>query len=80
MTHYNEIMRTIDIMGEQGNAFVLIGYAKQWARQLDKAPEAIEHEMMSGDYISLLNVVEREFPCVELEGKEEYLEMYGEEE
>ncbi len=80
MTHYNEIMRTIDIMGEQGNAFVLIGYAKQWARQLDKDPEAIEQEMMSGDYINLLNVVEREFPFVELEGKEEYIEMYGEEE
>jgi hypothetical protein len=60
----------IDLTGPEGNAFVLIGYAKKWAKQL--GPEAlmllhgvtwdeIQKDMMSGDYEHLLGVIEKYF-------------------
>ena len=57
----NERKPEIDLSGPDGNAFVLLGYAKQWAKQLDKDWKAIQVEMMSGDYENLLGVLEREF-------------------
>ena len=43
----------IDLTGPQGNAFVLLGYAKQFARQLkleDAEMRKIVTEMQKGDY------------------------------
>ena len=54
----------IDLTGPEGNAFVLLGYAKRYAKQLGKngvEAEAIVHEMMQGDYENLLDVFDREF-------------------
>ena len=51
----------IDLAGPDGNAFVLCGYALQYAKQLGKDGKAITEEMRSGDYENLLSVFDREF-------------------
>ena len=54
----------IDLTGPEGNAFVLLGYAKRYAKQLGKngvEAEAIVNEMTSGNYENLLDVFDREF-------------------
>jgi len=51
----------IDLTGEQGNAFCLLGHAKGWAKQLSKEWDPIYKDMTSGDYEHLLAVIEREF-------------------
>ena len=54
----------IDLTGPDGNAFVLMGMAKRFGRQLDwdsaKTADVIS-EMMSGDYENLIQVSDREF-------------------
>ena len=57
-------MRQIDLNGPQGNAFVLLGFAQQWAKDLGKDAKAIKDEMTSGDYKNLVSVFEREFSNV----------------
>lgn len=55
---------TIDLGGPDGNAYALIGYAKQFGRQLEWSQETIkliQDEMMSGDYKNLVEVFDREF-------------------
>ena len=52
---------TIDISGSDGNAFVLIGYARKFAKQLDLDFKPIKDEMMSGDYDNLLRVFNKNF-------------------
>jgi len=52
----------IDLTGPQGNAFYLIGFAKQFSKTLHKDEVAIEAEMMaSGNYDNLVAVFRREF-------------------
>ena len=51
----------IDLTGPQGNAFVLIGYASNLAKQLKKDENAIKEDMQSGDYDHLVEVFDREF-------------------
>lgn len=51
----------IDLTGPDGNAFVLLGKAKQLALQLGLDGNAITNEMMSGDYENLIEVFDREF-------------------
>jgi len=60
----------IDLTGPDGNAFVLMGYAKKWAQQLGKETlmllhgvtwEEIQKDMMSGDYEHLLSIIEKYF-------------------
>jgi hypothetical protein len=51
----------IDLTGPEGNAFVLFGYARKFARQLDCDPEPILADMKSGDYEHLVRVFDREF-------------------
>jgi len=51
----------IDLSGPEGNAFVLLGHARKWARQLGKDPDAISEDMKSGNYDHLVEVLEREF-------------------
>ena len=57
-------MRQIDLNGPEGNAFVLLGFAQQWAKDLGKDAKAIKDEMTSGDYKNLVSVFEREFSNV----------------
>ncbi len=51
----------IDLDGPNGNAFVLLAFAKQWATQLGKDPDPILDDMKSNNYEHLVEVLEREF-------------------
>lgn len=51
----------IDLTGPDGNAFVLLAYAKNFSKQLGKDFDKIQEEMTSGDYENLLKVFDREF-------------------
>jgi len=51
----------IDLTGPDGNAFVLIGKAMSFARQLGLDGNSIKQEMMSGDYENLLQVFDKNF-------------------
>lgn len=54
----------IDLTGPEGNAFVLLGYASKFGKQLgwdtDKIKEVIE-DMKSSDYENLINVFDKHF-------------------
>lgn len=52
----------LDLTGPEGNAFVLLGYAKRLLKQLDKSSDEIERiieEMQSSDYENLVAVFEK---------------------
>jgi hypothetical protein len=51
----------IDLAGPQGNAWVLMGLASRFARELGLDAEAILAEMRSGDYEHLIQVFDRHF-------------------
>ena len=51
----------IDLSGPEGNAFYLIGAARNLAKQLGKDGKAITERMIAGDYENLLAVFEEEF-------------------
>lgn len=55
---------SIDLSGPEGNAFVLLGYARDLGRQLgwdSERVQQVQSEMQSGDYENLLTVFDREF-------------------
>ena len=58
----NEI--TIDLTGPQGNAFYLLGTAKNLAKQLGLNGTEIMEEMRSGDYENLLEVFDKNFGMI----------------
>ena len=51
----------IDLTGPQGNAFVLLGKATTYARQLELDAENIIAEMKSGDYENLVMTFDKYF-------------------
>ena len=51
----------IDLTGPDGNAFVLLGKAKNFAKQLELDGDKIVDEMTSGDYENLLEVFDKYF-------------------
>lgn len=51
----------IDLTGPDGNAFVLLGYASKFAKQLGLDDKEITSEMMSGDYENLISVFDNYF-------------------
>lgn len=51
----------VDLSGPEGNAFVLIGYATRWAKQLGLDFDPILEDMQSGNYEHLLEVLEKHF-------------------
>ena len=54
----------IDLTGPQGNAFVLLGYAKQFARQLkfdSELKDKIIDEMTQSDYEHLVETFDKYF-------------------
>lgn len=51
----------VDLTGPEGNAFVLLGYARQWCKQLDKDFKPIHDEATSGDYEHLVATLGKEF-------------------
>lgn len=52
---------TIDLTGPDGNAFALMGYAKNFSKQLGLDFNKIQTEMTSGDYENLIEVFEKNF-------------------
>ena len=55
---------TIDLTGPDGNAYVLLAFAKKWSRELGHTKENtdfIQNDMTSGDYEHLLEVIEENF-------------------
>ena len=52
---------TIDLTGPDGNVFVLMGRAKQYAKQLDLDGDKIINEMMSSDYENAVQVFDNNF-------------------
>ena len=51
----------IDLLGPEGNAFALLGIARDLAIKLDLDWNYIHTEMTSGDYENLLQVMEHYF-------------------
>ena len=51
----------VNLLGPEGNAFVLIGKARGWAKQLGLDPDTIEQEMTSSDYEHLVQTLEKHF-------------------
>ena len=54
----------IDLTGPEGNAFVLLGYAQRWGRQLGYSEHRIKcitDEMKLTNYEGLLHTFDREF-------------------
>ena len=51
----------IDLTGPDGNAFVLMSYARAFCKQLGIKHEPIIEEMMKGGYDQLVDIFEREF-------------------
>jgi len=56
--------RVIDLTGPEGNAFVLMGYARCYGKQMGLDVDALITEMMSGDYENLVSVFDREFGAI----------------
>jgi hypothetical protein len=54
-------MIEIDLLGPDGNAFVLLGYAKNLSKQLGINYEKVKSEMTSGDYENLIKVFDNYF-------------------
>lgn len=53
--------RKIDLTGPDGNAYVLLGMAKEYAEQLDLDWELVNKEMTRGDYKNLIKVFDSYF-------------------
>lgn len=51
----------IDLTGPDGNALTLIAYGSRLAKELGLDKNAIQKEMMSGDYENLINVFDKHF-------------------
>ena len=51
----------IDLTGPEGNAFFLLGRAKDLSEQLGKNWKDIDDRMTSSDYENLVNVFDEEF-------------------
>ena len=51
----------IDLTGPDGNAYVLLGYASRFAKQLGLNFDKVKNEMTSGDYENLLEVFDGYF-------------------
>lgn len=51
----------IDLDGPEGNAFILLARAKNFAKQLDLDGQKIADEMMQSDYENLIQVFDKYF-------------------
>jgi len=51
----------IDLTGPDGNAFALLGFAKNFSKQLNLNWDVIREEMTKGNYEELLKVFDRYF-------------------
>lgn len=56
--------RSIDLTDPKGNAFYLLGLAKDLAKQLGRDGDEIQNRMTSGDYENLIKVFDEEFGSI----------------
>jgi hypothetical protein len=56
--------RTLDLNGPDGNAWALLGYAKQWGSQMGIDVRAIQKEMQSSNYKHLVETFDKHFGVV----------------
>jgi hypothetical protein len=54
----------IDLMGPKGNAFALLGIAKDLCHKTGIEWEPVKNEMTSGNYENLINVLDRHFGSI----------------
>ena len=54
----------IDLTGPQGNAYYILGVAKNLCKQVGVDFKPIMDEMTSGDYENLIEVVDKKFGSV----------------
>lgn len=59
----------IDLSGPDGNAFDLLGLARQYAKELDLDSKVVTERMMAGDYDNLVSVFDEYFG--------EYVDIYN---
>ena len=66
---------TIDLDGPNGNAFYLLGTAQLLAKECGLDDNEVTEEMQSGDYINLIQTMNKYFPFIIFEtNNDEYLE------
>ena len=53
--------RVIDLTGPEGNAWALMAYAQDFAKQLNFNGKEIVDEMTTGDYENLVSVFDKYF-------------------
>lgn len=58
---HNSGKRVLDLTGPEGNAYVLLGTANRWAKDLGLDGEKIHAEMTSGDYENLVETFDKYF-------------------
>lgn len=58
----------INLSGPEGNAYVLMGYARKLSRQLGLNGDNIQAEMIAADYDNLIQIFEKYFG--------EYVDLY----
>jgi len=51
----------VNLDGPDGNAFVLLGFARGWSKDTGEDWEAVKKEAMSGDYKHLVQTLEKYF-------------------
>ena len=72
----NKVM-TIDLDGQKGNAFYLLGTAQLLAKECGLDDVMITEEMQSGDYMNLVKTMDKYFPFVVFEtNNPEYMEAF----
>ena len=68
ISEWDDEKRRIDLTGSEGNAYVLMGYARTLSKELDLDVDSILQDMMSSDYDHLLQVFDKHFG--------EYVDLY----
>ena len=53
--------REINLLGTEGNAYFLLGTAREWGKQLDLDVDKILEDMKSSDYENLIKVFDKHF-------------------
>ena len=56
--------REINLLGPEGNAFNLLGYADSFGKQLDLDVDKILEDMKSSDYENLIKVFDKHFGSI----------------
>jgi len=56
--------REIDLNGTQGNAYFLLGTARNFGKQLDLDVDSIIEDMKSSDYEHLIKVFDKHFGMI----------------